>query len=90
MKIGYDIAKFKKTLTERGLSFDYVVYLDWDSALVWIDDRLEYGETRYCALAMNEKLFAVVFALRGELVWVISLRRANKREERKYHEKRQP
>ena len=59
--------------------------LDWDAALVWVDDRFEYNETRMIALApTTEILYYVAFVDRGEVRRVISLRRANRREVKHY------
>lgn len=59
--------------------------LDWDAALVWIDDRFENDEWRMIALAPSTGiLYYVAFVDRGEARRIISLRRANRREVRHY------
>ena len=59
--------------------------LDWEAALIWIDDRIEYGELRMIALApKTEILYYVAFVDRGEMRRVMSLRRANRREVKYY------
>ena len=59
--------------------------LDWDAALVWVDDRFDYDETRMIALApKTENLYYVAFVDRGKTLRVISLRRANRREVKHY------
>jgi uncharacterized protein len=59
--------------------------LDWDAALVWIDDRFENGEWRMIALAPKTGiLYYVAFVDRGEVRRIISLRRANRREVKHY------
>lgn len=66
---------------------DLLAGLDWDNALVSLDDRQEYGEPRHIALApMNGRLWAVVFTDRPEGRRVISLRKANLREYRRYEQ----
>jgi uncharacterized protein len=61
--------------------------LDWDAALVWIDDRFEYDELRMIALApKTETLYYVAFLELGDVRRVISLRRANRREVKHYVE----
>jgi uncharacterized DUF497 family protein len=61
--------------------------LDWEVALVWIDVRFEYYETRMIALApKTEILYYVAFVVRGEVRRIISLRRANRREVKHYVE----
>lgn len=59
--------------------------LDWDAALLWIDERRDYGEVRILALAPRSViLYYVAFVDRGNVRRVISLRRANRREVRRY------
>ncbi|MBC8163527.1 MAG: BrnT family toxin [Roseiflexaceae bacterium] len=61
--------------------------LDWEAALVWVDDRFEYNETRMIALApKTEILYYVAFVDRGDVRRIISLRRANRREVKHYVE----
>ena len=55
--------------------------LSWDAALVWIDDRADYGEVRMVALApLGVILCLVAFVDREPARRIISLRRANRRE----------
>ncbi len=61
------------------------VELDWEAALVWVDERFEYNERRMIALAPNtEILYYVAFVDRGNVRRIISLRRANRREVKHY------
>ena len=61
--------------------------LDWEAALVWVDERLEDSEMRMIALAPRAAvLYCVAFVKRGEARTIISLRRANRREVRHYVE----
>jgi hypothetical protein len=59
--------------------------LDWEAALVWVDDRFDYDELRMIALApKTEILYYVAFLELGEVRRVISLRRATRREVKHY------
>lgn len=61
------------------------VELDWEAALVWVDERIEYGEARMITLASaTEILYCVAFVDRGRARRIISLRRANRREVKHY------
>ena len=72
-------------LDNHGVSLGLASDLDWDAALLWIDDRRESGETRILALApWTSILYYVAFVDRGNVRRVISLRRANRREVRRY------
>ena len=67
------------------MSLSLASQLDWEAALVWIDERFEYGETRMIALAPEtETLYYVAFVDRGNVRRIISLRRANRREVKYY------
>ena len=87
MHIEFDSAKDMANQTKHGVSLSVAEELDWEAALVWIDDRFEYSETRMIALApKTEILYYVAFVDRGEARRVISLRRANRREVKHYVE----
>lgn len=87
MKIEFDPAKDATNQTKHGVSLALADELDWEAALVWVDDRCEYGELRMIALAPRTGiLYCVAFVERGELRRVISLRRANRREVKHYVE----
>ena len=89
MHIEFDPAKDVANQTKHGISLSVASELDWEAALVWVDDRFEYGETRMIALApKTEILYYVAFVDRGETRRVISLRRANRREVKHYVENR--
>ncbi len=85
MRIEYDAAKDFANLAKHGVSLRLAAELDWDSALVWVDDRREYGEARMIALVPKTAiLYYVAFVDRGNVRRVISVRRANRREVRHY------
>ena len=87
MHIEFDPAKDVANQTKHGVSLSVAGELNWEAALVWIDDRFEYGETRMIALApKTEILYYVAFVDRGEVRRIISLRRANRREVKHYVE----
>ena len=64
--------------------------MDFETAIAIEDSRKDYGEQRLRVLGtIDGKLHAAVITPRGETIRVISLRRANKREERAYAKERQ-
>jgi hypothetical protein len=80
-----DPDKEDRNLAERGLSMDLAERLDWATALIWEDTRKHYGERRYCVLGfIAGRLHSVVFTPRDGKPRVISLRKANKREVKRY------
>ena len=87
MDIEFDPAKDAANQARHGVSLSVAIELDWDAALVWVDERFEYDEMRMIALApKTEILYYVAFVDRGEVRRVISLRRANRREVTHYVE----
>lgn len=85
MRIEFDPAKDRLNIAKHGLSLALAASLDWEAALLWIDDRQDYGENRVLALApQTGVLFYVAFVERGEVRRIISLRRANRREVKRY------
>jgi uncharacterized DUF497 family protein len=87
MRIEFDPIKDVSNQEKHGLSLALAAELDWDQALVWVDDRYEYGEMRMIALAPDTGiLYYVAFVDRGEVRRIISLRRAGRREVKHYVE----
>jgi len=85
MRIEFDKAKDAANLAKHGVSLVLATELDWEAALVWIDERFEYGELRMIALAPKTGvLYYTAFVERGEVRRIISLRRANRREVKHY------
>lgn len=87
MRIEFDPAKDAINRAKHGVSLAMAGDLDWEAALVWVDERFEYRETRMIALApKTEILYYVAYVNRGEVRRIISLRRANRREVKHYVE----
>ena len=75
MQIEFDPDKDAANLEKHGVSLTLAIELDWEAALVWIDDRIEYGEMRMIALASKcEILYYVAFVDRGDFTFRSSLR----------------
>ena len=87
MQIEFAPAKDAGNQARHGVSLALAQMLEWDSALVWVDERYEYGELRMIALAPETRvLFYVAFIDRGEVRRIMSLRRATRREVKHYVE----
>jgi uncharacterized protein len=87
MQIEFDPTKDAANKAKHGVSLLVAAELDWEAALVWVDDRFEYNEMRMIALAPKTAiLYYVAFVDRGEVRRIISLRRANRREVKHYVE----
>ena len=69
----------------RGVLFELAAEFAWDGTLIVEDLRKDYGERRFQALGLiGDRLYMMVFTPRANKAHVISLRKANKREVRRY------
>lgn len=85
MDIEFDLAKNEKNIRERGLSFERVIEIDFDTALIYPDTRYDYGEIRYISLCYLDKcLHVLVFTEIEHGIRVISFRKANKKEAKRH------
>ncbi len=80
--VTYDPAKNERNIAARGVSFDAADQFGWDGATIDTDQRRDYGEPRFVATGLiGGRLHVLVFTPRETDVRVISLRRANTREQ---------
>ena len=85
MQFEWDEAKRAENLAKHGVDFVDAARVLSRSPLVLADERRDYGEPRYIAWGeLNGLLLSVVFTVRGEALRIISARRANARERRRY------
>ena len=90
MLLEFDEAKSARNLKERGIGFERFADIDVETAVSSEDVRKDYGEQRLRVLGFIDGLLhAAAITPRGEKIRVISLRRANRREERKDAKERQ-
>jgi len=86
MEIEFDTNKDILNQATHGVSLDSFSSIDLENSLVSEDVRREYGETRYnCLGLIGERVYHATFTIRNESVFrVTSLRKANKREVKRY------
>lgn len=83
MKVEYDPAKNARNVRERGLSFERAAEFDFETANIWLEDR--GGETRRVAAGyLDGRLHILCYLRLPDAIRVISFRKANDREARKY------
>ena len=88
MKYEWDENKRAANLAKHDVDFIDAENFDWSSATETIDDRFNYSEVRWTALGfIGIRLYVLTYAVRGENIRLISLRKANKREREYYEEK---
>ena len=87
MDIAFDADKDAANIAKHGVSLAAAASIEWEDALTWKDERHDYGEARTCALAyIGERLHYVVYVDRDDVRRIISLRKANLREVKRYAE----
>lgn len=81
----WDETKRQRTLQDRDIDFADVVRFDFLNAEIRPDLRRDYGEPRFRAIGLLDgRLHVLIFTPRAGARRVISLRRANAREYRKW------
>ena len=86
IRYSWDPAKNRSNLRDHGIGFEAVEQFEWDTAIVEVDDREDYGETLEFATGfIGDIPHVVVFTVRDdEVCHLISLRKATKRERKEY------
>jgi uncharacterized protein len=85
MRATFDPNKNTRNIAERSLSFERVEDLDWETAVAVEDERKDYGERRLRVMArLGPRLHVAVITYRGDAMHVISFRKANSREIKRY------
>ena len=91
-RFDWDPNKAASTLRKHGVSFQTAVLVFADPNALVMQNRVENGEERWQAIGVVEGLFMLVVAhtVREqdgiEVIRIISARRANRREKRRYEE----
>lgn len=85
MNIEFDNDKNQSNQLKHGIGFDAVSYFEFAGAVIEPDNRRDYGENRYNAAGfIGDRLHVLTFTIRGDIIRVISLRKANQRERKKH------
>ena len=84
-RVEYDPAKRAKTLAERGLDMERAGEVFDAPHLTVPDQRYEYGEDRFVTLGhLDRRLVVLVWTWRGQNIRIMSMRKANAREQARY------
>jgi uncharacterized protein len=85
MRIEFDRAKRDDTLVNRGLDMARAHEIFAGSTLTIDDDRMDYGEKRLITIGLFDKRMVIlVWTPRGTARRIISMRKANAREQKIY------
>ena len=85
MPVTFDPDKNERNIRERDLSFELASEFEFETAYVEVDSRRAYDETRYVALgSLHGRLHVLCFTETADGIRVISFRKANNREVKRY------
>jgi uncharacterized DUF497 family protein len=85
MSYEFDPRKDQRNLSKHGLSLIDAELFEWETAVIREDIRRRYAERRLVATGLIAgRVHVMVYCMRGDVVRVISLRKANLREVRRY------
>jgi uncharacterized DUF497 family protein len=85
MEIEYDTDKRNATLTHRGVDMARAGEVFDGPNVLFADDRFDYGEERFITIGfLDGRMVVLAWTPRGNACRVISMRKANEREQRKY------
>jgi uncharacterized protein len=84
----YDRTKNEANCEKHAISLEQAHLFEWSNAVIITDNRRNYGEQRFSATGyILKRLHVMVFTQRKSVTRIISLRKANKREQQKYAKK---
>ena len=86
MQFEWDSEKATANVSRHGVSFELamLVFLD-NGRLIKVDERFDYGEERIITMGhVNNRLHVVVYTQTNDTIRIISARKANKRERKRY------
>lgn len=85
MKVTFDEDKRRITLLKRGLDFARAEEVFEGTELTIVDDRDDYGEVRLNTYGhLDKRLVAITWTVRDGTRRIISMRKANDREQARY------
>ena len=85
MRYTHDPQKLAVNVAKHQVWFHEADGFEWETAIVKVDSRHQYGEARLEAMGLiDARLYVLVFTLRETAVRIISLRKANSREVKRY------
>ncbi|MBI1926169.1 BrnT family toxin [Candidatus Poribacteria bacterium] len=82
----WDEPKNQENISRRGISFQQAAKIFQGDILEWEDTREDYGEARMIVIGRSERhLLRVIYTQRGNRTRIISARKADKNDRRKYY-----
>lgn len=88
MNFEWDENKNKVNIEKHGIDFPYATRVFLDNQRIDLPDiRKDYGEKRHIVFGnIEERVFVVAYTIREHKIRIITARKANDRETKKYHD----
>lgn len=92
MQFEWDPRKSERNFISRGFDFEHATLVFFGTRVTYLDERRDYGESRWVTTGFaDDTLLTVVFTYRVDetgspLCRIISARRSNRKERRRYDE----
>ena len=87
VKFEWDDEKNRINIEKHSVDFNDAIDIFQNIRLTVVDKRRDYGETRKISIGkINNNICIVVYTERKDVIRIISARKANQRERRKYYE----
>ena len=81
----WDENKNRINIEKHGINFEDAVHVFNGPFLERVDDRFNYGETRYILLGkLRDNIVVVIYTKRNDMIRLISIRQANRHERKSY------
>jgi len=88
MTYEWDGAEIRSNVAKHGLDFEDAELVFTAPCVTFVDNRFDYGEERFVTLGfLGGRLVMIAHAQRGETTRIISMRKANRREQKIYQER---
>jgi uncharacterized DUF497 family protein len=89
MNLTWDEATRRSNVVKHGIDFDDALEFAWQDAVRFPDARRDYGESRFLALGtFRGRVHCVSYTMRDGVYRIISFRKANRREARRYEKEK--
>jgi uncharacterized DUF497 family protein len=85
MEFQWDEAKRRSNLHDHGIDFVGIEQVFEGETVTILDDRFDYGEERFVTFgSLDGRVVAIAHTETGEVIRIISVRKATKNEEESY------
>ncbi|WP_375450820.1 BrnT family toxin [uncultured Devosia sp.] len=85
MDYEWDEGKNGINYVKHGVGFEIVLQFDWDTSVIRLDQRYEYGEVRFRAFGrIDGQSMCVAFTPRGPKLRIVSVRFVHEKEAKRY------